>query len=110
MSKHTPGPWRQKPDNKKSVQFYITGSAYRNPGWKNVPKNEVNAEHIVACVNALEDINPEAVPDLIAITKLILKEWEAPVEGIQRGELIARLSQYANEARAAITKVEGRDK
>lgn len=49
-----------------------------------------------------------AAPDLLALAHLIIKEWEAPTEGVQRGELIGRLSQYAKEARDAISKAEGR--
>ncbi len=48
-----------------------------------------------------------AAPDLLEIAKLILKEWDAPTDGVQKGELIARLSQYAVEARAAIKKATG---
>lgn len=49
-----------------------------------------------------------AAPDLLSVCKLILEEWEKPTEGTQRGELIARLCQYAPEARAAIKKAEGK--
>jgi hypothetical protein len=48
-----------------------------------------------------------AAPDLLEVAKLIIKEWEAPTEGVLPGTLIARLSQYAQEARAAIAKAEG---
>lgn len=44
----------------------------------------------------------ERVNSLERIVRLILKEWDAPTEGILRGELIARLSQYAQEARKAL--------
>lgn len=45
-----------------------------------------------------------ASPILLDIVQLIIKEWEAPTDGVARGELIARLSQYAPEARAAIKR------
>ena len=45
-----------------------------------------------------------ASPDLLHIAILIVEEWEKPTEGVQRGELIARLPQYAPEARAALKK------
>lgn len=45
--------------------------------------------------------------ELLGIAKLILKEWEAPTEGELRGTLVARLSQYAAEARQAIANAEG---
>jgi hypothetical protein len=49
-----------------------------------------------------------AAPELLEVAKLILKEWESPVEGVQRGELIGKLSQYAHAARAAVQKAEGK--
>jgi hypothetical protein len=49
----------------------------------------------------------ENVETLLPICELILKEWERPTEGVLPGELIARLSQYAQEAREAIRKVKG---
>ena len=48
-----------------------------------------------------------AAPELLSIAELILKEWERPTEGVLPGELIARLSQYAEEARIAINKAKG---
>lgn len=48
-----------------------------------------------------------AAPDLLELAELILKEWSAPTEGVLRGELIARLSQYSHKARAAINKAKG---
>ncbi len=48
-----------------------------------------------------------AAPDLLAVAELILKEWEAPTEGVLPGTLIARLSQYSDVARAAIQKAKG---
>jgi len=48
-----------------------------------------------------------AAPELLEIAKLCVAEWEKPVDGIQKGELIARLSNYADRARAVIKKAEG---
>ena len=45
--------------------------------------------------------------ELLDIAKLTLMEWEAPTDGIERGELIARLSQYSDLARKAIKNYEG---
>lgn len=64
-------------------------------------------------VNMLGDSNQAnarliaAAPDLLEVARLILTEWERPTEGVKAGELIARLSQYASEAKAAISKAEG---
>ncbi len=50
----------------------------------------------------------EAAPELLALAKLIIKEWEADTTDVARGALIARLSQYAKEARDVIKKAEGK--
>ena len=47
-------------------------------------------------------INEENYNKLIALAKIILKEWELPTTDVSRGELIARLSQYSIEARAIL--------
>lgn len=48
-----------------------------------------------------------AAPDLLKIAELILEEWEKPTEGVLRGELVARLTQYSDLARQAIKKAKG---
>ena len=53
-----------------------------NPDLRSDEEHEANARRIVACVNACEGINPEAVPDLLAACELCL-EWMDDVCGIQ---------------------------
>lgn len=65
--------------------------------------SRVDASIIEGALSEIED----QLSSLLGVAKSILKEWESPTEGIQKGELIGRLSQYASEARAAIKKAEG---
>ncbi len=96
--KHTPGPWHGRreavtgPDGTllAAIQFVEF-----NGGPIPMEEGHANARLI------------SAAPELLAIAKLIIKEWAAPTEGVLPGELIARLSQYAAEAKAAIEKAEG---
>jgi hypothetical protein len=95
MSKFTPGPWKAQD---RTI-------AYEGKGQRIV------AECGQSTFREIDQANAKliaAAPDLYAIAKLILKEWEAPTEGVKVGELIARLSQYTIEARAAIAKAEGK--
>jgi hypothetical protein len=41
----------------------------------------------------------ECAKSLEHIAELILKEWEEPTDGVLKGELITRLSQYSHDAR-----------
>jgi hypothetical protein len=57
-----------------------------------------NANHIVACVNACEGINPKAVPDLLEACKLLLEdcemalanEWDRSDAGFEDSSLVLR--------------------
>jgi hypothetical protein len=92
MSSHTPGHWTVERSHAETNELLIIS------GPQNVAKALfVDDAYLIA-----------AAPELLAVAKLILKEWEAPTDGVRRGELIARLSQYAAEARAAIERTEGR--
>lgn len=48
-----------------------------------------------------------AAPELLELARHCLSEWEKPTDGVQKGELIARLSNYSDFARALIKKAEG---
>ena len=69
MAEHTPGPWRfwQNTDG----ILYISGDEWEDIATLGFSPKGVgteageNGERIVACVNACEGINPEAVPDLL---------------------------------------------
>lgn len=96
MSKHTPGPWHLV--NYKNAADYTICSMSHGFVTSFPKRDGIETANLIA-----------AAPELLDLAKLILKEWDAPTEGVQRGELISRLSQYASEARKIITKAEGGD-
>lgn len=73
--KHTPGLWTvQNVSNRWAVGStnapgWIIAEYTRRPG-ERISLTEANAERIVACVNACEGIDPEAVPRMLAALKL----------------------------------------
>lgn len=60
-----------------------------------------NGRRIVACVDACEGINPEAVPDLLEVAQR-LAAWESDPDRYG-----GDLADLAHKARAAIAKAEG---
>ena len=120
QASHTPGPWM--PDESSGI-CNVTGSHGRSicstGGYQNNAEdvrnvraeNEANAARIVACVNACEGINPEAVPDMLAA----LEGTVDCLEYIQRleKETIAPIlgwgvrASWIHAARAAIAKARG---
>ena len=70
MSNYTPGKWR-------TGDMYHTVFATAND--KPTPEtiatimkgNKANAQRIVDCVNACEGINPEAVPEMLKLVKML---------------------------------------
>ena len=82
MDKHTKGPWRVDPEirtNDRGID-YINGFDIRADGYEIVgcegitggPVEAANAARIVACVNALEGYNPDAVRDVVEALRLLL--------------------------------------
>lgn len=109
--RHTPGPWVFK---FQLLQKELLGY---EPSIQQViakVKTEDGLKIAEIYDTAFTDMNAAnasliaAAPELLTLARLILKEWEAPTEGIQKGELIARLSQYSTEAREVIAKAEGK--
>lgn len=99
QTKHTPGPWIVI-DHYEPNRILVNAGVY--------PDATAIAEIISA--GSTKRANARliaAAPDLLDVVQLIIKEWEKPTEGVQVGELIARLSQYSVEARAAIAKATG---
>ena len=98
-TKHTPGPWRIGdaghtvfgPPNGEPAPKIIAGGLTR-----------ANARRIVACVNACEGINPEAVPDLLQACKAALAYMIDDKASDVSGE------RALSAIRAAIAKAEGR--
>lgn len=63
----------------------------------------IGVREMLALLDAL-DAKDAALAEARKIIKLVLEEWGAPVEGVLRGTLIARLSQYSTEARAWLAR------
>ena len=80
-TKHTPGPWiahedaifQEKPHGEVSPLICDTINGRKFTG----EERGANARRIVACVNACEGINPEAVPELRDICESILAKVAA---------------------------------
>ncbi len=143
MSKHTPGPWRLERIDGIDPQYRILASwpavpyldtQPESPREHFTPESPIivgrheakrgvgnihhtgNAERIVACVNACEGINPEAVPELLKAAKtvhdLLVKAQVAYVSAQGAGRSIApthakdKLSPCTHVLHAAITKAE----
>lgn len=114
MSGHTPGPWAVSAYlSSRTDQIrknYVSAADGLNGNWRlfvtEGPDAEANAARIVACVNACEGINPDAVPDLLAALGDLIAEYTAAVDPYRSGGF------YSNpdddwpilEARAAIAK------
>jgi hypothetical protein len=113
MSKHTPGPWKaDKQRGTRCIVILAPNDIAKGYGIAVVTQRDPHpSTPNVGIDDKTTKANADlisAAPELLDLARLILKEWEAPTEGVQRGELIARLSQYAKEAREAIAKAEGK--
>ena len=107
---HTPGPWflHGKPGYEALEIFGtnrpIAKSLYHLGSEDN--EADANARRIVACVNACEGINPEAVPELLAVCKLLVAA-RAASEGYLDERALVNLNQATEMAEAAIAKAKG---
>ncbi len=81
MSAHTPEPWRISGRgsyiSSSSAGYVPLRTPFREDAFRDVSAHnnkelEDNAARIVACVNACDGINPEAVPDLLAAAEQAL--------------------------------------
>ena len=71
---------------------------HRNKRRCSLEEREANAQHLAACWNACEGINPEAVPDILAALDAALDEVDQThAEGYPEPE-------WADAARAAMAK------
>lgn len=105
-TKHTAEPWKVMRDDRG---LWIAASNPNDPsrcvivaelGFTALnDSKKANAERIVACVNACEGINPEAVPDALAAFKCLV-DW------VHNNCEDPACTVPLNAARAAITKAE----
>ena len=98
--KHTPEPWENKtPGKYKAGNIYAEGEYICTTSGN----AQANAERIVACVNACEGINPEAVPDLLEALKGIRAKVEWATKARVWSETEVRfLTNILDKARDAI--------
>ena len=98
MSKHTPGQLHVGPYYKTDVESREGTVAECRVG---TARGEANARRIVACWNACEGINPEAVPELLKVAKALELAGDLIVPPADH-RVVRRLS----DLRAAIAKAE----
>ncbi len=67
MEKWTPEPWTK-------TKISMPGQVILNLPGQSIQVSEKNADKILSCVNACESLNPEAVPELIEVCKMMI-EW-----------------------------------
>jgi hypothetical protein len=114
VSAHTPGPWAScKPRESHTKHPLIVGTGFHNgkiatmgaPGkfWSTPEREQANADRIVACVNACEGINPEAVPDLVAA----LEDALLSLKRVHVDERDWADNPVIQNARAALEKARG---
>ena len=97
MSEHTPGRLHVGSHYRTDVESREGRVAECRMG---TSRGEANAAHIVACVNACEGINPEAVPELLEAAKGIEKALKNATLYLSRPQVMALC--------AAIAKAEAR--
>lgn len=101
MSEHTPEPWEARLHEDPQWMVRVKGSPLGAVCLTSQGNDEANARHIVACVNACEGINPEAVPELLAASKAV---WKWHNQQSERGPM--DLDDALRTLVAAIAKAE----
>jgi hypothetical protein len=108
-TKHTPGPWtsRTNAESRRPV-IRIIGTTPDEPiiaqvsTGANNPNGGDNALRIVACVNACEGIDPEAIPDLVEALETIRDWLRDPMSALGRDRFL-----IATVGSAALAKAKG---
>lgn len=102
-AKHTPEPWVATVNSQNGEHcIEQDGSVFQEPTEIALLQfsEEVDRERIVACVNACKGINPEAVPDLLAVVKSAAN-WFGELGNDDGAQGLL------DDLNAAITKAEG---
>ncbi len=97
-AKHTHGPWKYEEGTKTIRSQKENYWLATMDSWDGAVNNKANAARIIACVNACEGINPEAVPNLLEACRLISR--------LADGQGRANLLEVAGMARLALRKAE----
>ncbi len=105
---HTRGPWEHiEPDNWHGLAGLVRSAGGEDQiarveiaGWKPNAIGGANGQRIVACVNACEGLNPEAVPLMIEVCEVfaLWTDGKAPY---------CELEAAGEKAKAAIAKAKG---
>ena len=120
MSKHTPEPWEygtfpKWQPGRSNYHVVRPQGEFPHGGWIadfGYPCDDVaeaNAQRAVACVNALTGLNPEAVPDVVAALRGLLRYEGIVVEymgGMGNLDAERNTQQQFTAARAALAKLE----
>ena len=94
-SKHTPGPWARVYGGIESATSAVFVCA---------PPNMNDADHIVACVNGCDGLNPAAYRDVVAVLQKVADFGEnTGVLTIGHTAALAELGRNARSALAAAT-------
>lgn len=106
---HTAGPWHVRMPIDTCVEaaggrsICTTGGYASNATDEWVEENPANAERIVACVNALDGLNPDAIADVVSIVKRFIAlpsgAWHPDRHAAEEMEL-------AQDAAAVLLKLE----
>lgn len=108
MSKHTPEPWCKLNDCGTVKIWGPQGDCVAvNIGCS--CDNEANADRIVSCINNCAGINPEAVPEVVAALRGLLRYEGIVVEymgGMGNLDAERNTQQQFTAARAALAKLE----
>lgn len=107
-TQHTPGPWKTRRFDDEAEgrhNFTVQAALCEVARMSQVDEHiaEANARRIVACVNACEGINPEAVPELLEALGLLLDGAE---QAVKAGLIQPQVNGGIVLARAAIAKAQ----
>lgn len=100
---HTREPWAQDWNAPLAIigEGHLVAKSFYWSGSENAGRPESNARRIVACVNACEGINPDAVPELLDAAEIL-----AGLEAKDGGRTFPTKEQCAF-ARSVIAKARG---
>jgi hypothetical protein len=107
MSNHTPGPWTVDPEGEYCLCIEGGDGSIVCDVRKEVdgPLCEANAHRIVACVNACEGLNPEAIADAIGALTWLLDDMSDA--GEDKNPETGEVYDSVANARKALAAVKG---
>jgi hypothetical protein len=96
MSEHSPEPWKHVADSYEVVDAEGDCVCGGKNHWDRAAPGTADGQRIVACVNACCGLNPERVPELVAVTQAIITCWlmsgDVPPDDMKKAkELLAKV-------------------